>query len=102
MSKNPRNNARATPRRPSKRPAKTETKGPASNLNDATAGRIATALEAIAGATFTAPLPAPRPEPVRLRRRLLSGTRWAPLPVRRVSRVDLGLLKGMTGCGIFF
>ena len=50
MSKKPKKTAhRATPKAASRSPAKTATKRPASTLNDATAERIATALEAIAG-----------------------------------------------------
>ena len=49
MSKKPKKTApRATPKAASRKQAKTATKRPASTLNDATAARIATALEAIA------------------------------------------------------
>ena len=50
MSKKPKKTApRATSKAASRAPAKTATKRPASTLNDATAERIAAALEAIAG-----------------------------------------------------
>jgi predicted AAA+ superfamily ATPase len=96
MSKKPKKTApRATPKAASRGPAKTATKRPASTPNDATAERIAAALEAIAG-HLSAASPA-------------GGTAqsfgsadafvWHPdgrlSPVPRVSRVDLGLLKGI-------
>src|SRR2546427_7737960 len=96
MSKKPKKTtARATPKAASKRPAKTATKGPASNLNDATAGRIATALEAIAGHLSAASPAAASPEPFGSADAFV----WHPdgrlSPVPRVSRVDLGLLRGI-------
>jgi predicted AAA+ superfamily ATPase len=96
MSKKPKKTtARATPKAASKRPAKTATKGPASNLNDATAGRIATALEAIAAHLYAASPAAASPEPFGSADAFV----WHPdgrlSPVPRVSRVDLGLLKGI-------
>jgi uncharacterized protein len=96
MSKKPKKTAaRATPKAASKRPAKTATKGPASNLNDATAGRIATALEAIAAHLSAASPAAASPEPFGSADAFV----WHPdgrlSPVPRVSRVDLGLLKGI-------
>jgi predicted AAA+ superfamily ATPase len=96
MSKKPKKTtARATPKAASKRPAKTATKGPASNLNDATAGRIATALEAIAAHLDAASPAAASPEPFGSADAFV----WHPdgrlSPVPRVSRVDLGLLKGI-------
>ena len=96
MSKKSKKTApRATPKAASRGSAKTATKRPANSLNGATAERIATALEAIAG-HLSAASPA-------------SGTAhsfgsadafvWHPdgrlSPVPRVSRVDLGLLKGI-------
>ena len=88
--------ARAAPRAASRALAKTATKRPADALNGATAERIATALEAIAGHLSAASL-------------VGTGTLesfgsadafvWHPdgrlSPVPRVSRVDLGLLKGI-------
>jgi predicted AAA+ superfamily ATPase len=96
MSKKPKKTtARATPKAASKRPAKTATKGPASNLHDATAGRIATALEAIAAHLYAASPAAASPEPFGSADAFV----WHPdgrlSPVPRVSRVDLGLLKGI-------
>ena len=96
MSKKPKKTAaRATPKAASKRPAKTATKGPASSLNDATAGRIATALEAIAAHLYAASPAAASPEPFGSADAFF----WHPdgrlSPVPRVSRVDLGLLKGI-------
>jgi uncharacterized protein len=96
MSKKPKKTtARATPKAASKRPAKTATKGPASNLNDATAGRIATALEAIAAHLYAASPAAASPEPFGSADAFV----WHPdgrlSPVPRVSHVDLGLLKGI-------
>ena len=96
MSKKPKKTApRATPKAAARGSEKAATKRPASTLNDATAARIAAALEAIA-AHLSAASPA-------------SGTAesfgsadafvWHPdgrlSPVPRVSRVDLGLLKGI-------
>ena len=95
MSKKPKKTTpRATPKAAS-RPAKTATKRPASTPSDATAERIATALEAIAGHLSAASPAAATPE--------LFGSAdafvWHPdgrlAPVPRVSRVDLGLLKGI-------
>jgi predicted AAA+ superfamily ATPase len=96
MSKKPKKTAaRATPKAASKRPAKTATKGPASNLSNATAGRIATALEAIAAHLSAASPAAASPEPFGSADAFV----WHPdgrlSPVPRVSRVDLGLLKGI-------
>ena len=96
MSKKPK---KTTPRATSKavtvRGAKTATKRPASTPRDATAERIATALEAIA-----IHLSAASPAGGALE---LFGSAdafvWHPdgrlAPVLRVSRVDLGLLKGI-------
>ena len=96
MSKKPKKTtARATPKAAPKRPAKTATKGPASNLNDATAGRIATALEAIAAHLSAAAPAAASPEPFGSADAFV----WHPdgrlSPVPRVSRVELGLLRGI-------
>ena len=96
MSKKPK---KTTPRATSKaviaRAAKTATKRPAGTPGDATAERIATALEAIAGHLSAASPAGGKPE--------LFGAAdafvWHPdgrlAPVPRVSRVDLGLLKGI-------
>ena len=95
MSKKAKKKAlRATPKAASRGPAKTATKRPASTLNDATSERIATALEAIAGHLSAA-------SPVGARESFGSADAfvWHPdgrlSPVPRVSRVDLGLLKGI-------
>ena len=96
MSKKPK---KTTPRATSKaiiaRAAKTATKRPAGTPGDATAERMATALEAIAGHLSAASPAGGKPE--------LFGAAdafvWHPdgrlAPVPRVSRVDLGLLKGI-------
>ena len=85
---------RATPKAASRGPAKTATKRPASTLNGATAERIATALEAIAGH-----LSAASPAAATLQSFGADAFVWHPdgrlSPVPRVSRVDLGLLKGI-------
>src|SRR4051794_27738456 len=96
MSKKPnKTTARATPKAAPRKPAKTATKRPAAPSKDITAARIADALEAIAS-HLSAASPA------------VSGLEsfgaadafvWHPdgrlAPVPRVSRVDLGLLKGI-------
>src|SRR6266496_4678321 len=85
---------RATPKAASRGPAKTATKRPASTPNGATAERIATALEAIAGH-----LSAASPAAATLESFGADAFVWHPdgrlSPVPRVSRVDLGLLKGI-------
>ena len=96
MSKKAKKKAlRATPKAASRGPAKTATKRPASTLNDATSERIATALEAIAGHLSAASPAAGRPESFGSADAFV----WHPdgrlSPVPRVSRVDLGLLKGI-------
>jgi uncharacterized protein len=96
MSKKPN---KTTPRAPlraaARSPAKTATKGPAAQPKDATAERIAAALEAIAS-HLSAASPGPgRPESFATADAFV----WHPdgrlAPVPRVSRVDLGLLKGI-------
>jgi predicted AAA+ superfamily ATPase len=100
MSKKPKKKAaqtapRATPKSASRGPAKTATKRPADALNDATAERIATALEAIAGHLSAASSAAGDDESFGAADAFV----WHPdgrlAPVPRVSRVDLGLLKGI-------
>jgi uncharacterized protein len=100
MSKKPKKKAaqtapRATPKAASRGPAKTATKRPADALNDATAERIATALEAIAGHLSAASSAAGNDESFGAADAFV----WHPdgrlAPVPRVSRVDLGLLKGI-------
>jgi predicted AAA+ superfamily ATPase len=100
MSKKPKKKAaqtapRATPKAASRGPAKTATKRPADALNDATAERIATALEAIAGHLSAASSAAGDDESFGAADAFV----WHPdgrlAPVPRVSRVDLGLLKGI-------
>ena len=86
---------RATPKAAPRRLAKTATKRPAGPPRDATAERIATALEAIAGHLSDA-----SPGPGRLESfATAEAFVWHPdgrlAPVPRVSRVDLGLLKGI-------
>jgi predicted AAA+ superfamily ATPase len=74
---------------------KTATKRPAGTRGDATAERIATALEAIAGHLSAAAAPAARPESFGSADAFV----WHPdgrlSPVPRVSRVEIGLLKGI-------
>ena len=87
--------ARAAPRAASRALAKTATKRPADALNGATAERIATALEAIAGHLSAAASPAAGAESFGAADAFV----WHPdgrlAPIPRVSRVDLGLLKGI-------
>jgi hypothetical protein len=86
---------RATSRAASRRPVKSATKRPADVLDGATAERIATALEAIAGHLSAATPAAATPESFSTADAFV----WHPdgrlSPVPRVSRVDLGLLKGI-------
>jgi predicted AAA+ superfamily ATPase len=86
---------RATPEAAPPRLAKTATKRPAGPPEDATAARIATALEAIAGHLSAASPLAQSPESFAPADAFV----WHPdgrlAPVPRVSRVDLGLLKGI-------
>jgi predicted AAA+ superfamily ATPase len=86
---------RAASRAASRAPAKTATKGPAKPASDATAERIANALEAIASHLSAASPGASRPESFGAADAFV----WHPdgrlAPVPRVSRVDLGLLKGI-------
>jgi predicted AAA+ superfamily ATPase len=96
MSKKPKKTAaRATPKAASRAIAKTATKRPANSLNGATAERIATALEAIAGHLSAASPAAGALESFGSADAFV----WHPdgrlSPVPRVSRVDLGLLKGI-------
>jgi uncharacterized protein len=100
MSKKPTKKAASTAPRPvpkaaSRRPAKAATKGPADAPGDATAGRIATALEAIAAHLSAASPAAAGGESFGAADAFV----WHPdgrlSPVPRVSRVDLGLLKGI-------
>jgi predicted AAA+ superfamily ATPase len=96
MSKKPK---KTTPRAPLKAAtrsvAKTATKGPAAQPKDATAERIAAALEAIASQLSAASPGSGRPESFATADAFV----WHPdgrlAPVPRVSRVDLGLLKGI-------
>jgi predicted AAA+ superfamily ATPase len=96
MSKKPKKSvARATSRAAPQRSAKTATKGPATASKDLTAERIADALEAIASHLSAASPAAPGGESFGAADAFV----WHPdgrlAPVPRVSRVDLGLLKGI-------
>jgi predicted AAA+ superfamily ATPase len=86
---------RAASRAASRAPSKTATKRPAKPPGDATAERIANALEAIAGHLSAASPGASRAESFGAADAFV----WHPdgrlAPVPRVSRVDLGLLKGI-------
>ena len=86
---------RAASRAALRKPAKTATKGPARPSGGATAERIANALEAIASHLSAASPGASRPELFAAADAFV----WHPdgrlAPVPRVSRVDLGLLKGI-------
>src|SRR5262245_1236273 len=87
--------AKAAPKKPAKAAAKSATKRPASTLTDGHAARIAVALEAIA-AHLSANTPAADSADI-----LTSADAfvWHPdgrlSPVPRVSRVEMGLLKGI-------
>ncbi|MET3845859.1 ATP-binding protein [Bradyrhizobium sp. OAE829] len=87
--------ARATSKAGRRKPAKTATKRPAAPSNDATAERIADALEAIANHLSAASPANSGPESFGAADAFV----WHPdgrlAPVARVSRVDLGLLKGI-------
>ena len=87
--------ARTAPKGPPRASAKTATKRPAKPSNDATANRIARALEAIAGHLSAAAPAAGKAESFGAADAFV----WHPddrlSPVPRVSRVDLGLLKGI-------
>jgi predicted AAA+ superfamily ATPase len=87
--------ARAAPRAASRGRTKTATKRPAAAAGDATAERIATALEAIASHLSAAAPPAAKAESFGSADAFV----WHPdgrlSPVPRVSRVELGLLKGI-------
>ena len=87
----PRNAAGAAARKP----AKAATKGPAAALTDGNAERIATALEAIAAELSAASPKAAAADSFGAADAFVwhPGGRLAPVP--RVSRVDLGLLKGI-------
>ena len=86
--------ARATPRAASRAVAKTATKRPANSLNGAAAERIAIALEAIATHLSAAPMTvAVKPFGSAYAFVWHPDGRLSPVP--RVSRVDLGLLKGI-------
>lgn len=96
MSKKPNKTAaRATSRAAVRKPAKAATKRPAAPSKDATAARIADALEAIASHLSAAAPPASGSESFGAADAFV----WHPdgrlAPVPRVSRVDLGLLKGI-------
>lgn len=96
MSKKPKKTvARAISRAAARGLAKTATKRPAAASKDATAERIASALEAIAGHLSAASPAAPGGESFGAADAFV----WHPdgrlAPVPRVSRVDLGLLKGI-------
>jgi uncharacterized protein len=86
---------RAASRAASQKSAKTATKRPAQPSSDATAERIAAALEAIAGHLSAASPAAGTNESFGAADAFV----WHPdgrlAPVPRVSRVDLGLLKGI-------
>ncbi|MBX9648946.1 MAG: ATP-binding protein [Xanthobacteraceae bacterium] len=86
---------RAASRATLRKPAKTATKRPAKPSSDATAERIANALEAIASHLSAASPGASRPPSFAAADAFV----WHPdgrlAPVPRVSRVDLGLLKGI-------
>jgi predicted AAA+ superfamily ATPase len=87
----PRGASKAAPRKP----AKTATKRPASQPNGDTATRIADALEAIAN-HLSATSSAPRgPESFASADAFVWHLDGRLAPVPRVSRVDLGLLKGI-------
>jgi predicted AAA+ superfamily ATPase len=96
MSKKPKKTATRVTSKPAVRsPAKSATKGPAKASGDVTAERIAMALEAIASHLSAA-------SPVRGAREsfaIADAFVWHPdgrlAPVPRVSRVELGLLKGI-------
>jgi uncharacterized protein len=87
--------ARATPKAASRASVKTATKGPAKPVHDATAERIANALEAIANHLSAASTAVKSVESFGAADAFV----WHPdgrlAPVPRVSRVDLGLLKGI-------
>ncbi|WP_291842176.1 ATP-binding protein [Bradyrhizobium sp.] len=86
---------RATANAPSQRAARTATKRPADTPGDVTARRIATALEAIA-AHLSATSPAAKgPETFASADAFVWHLDGRLSPVPRVSRVDLGLLKGI-------
>jgi len=100
MSKKPRKSApRAASKAASRKLAKAATKRPAAALTNGHAERIADALEAIAAQLPPPPLPLHRPSRSATRMPS-SGTRMDGFPGAAVSRVDLGLLKGSTGCAI--
>ena len=86
---------RATPKAASRASSKTATKRPASTLDATTAERIAIALEAIAGHLSATSPAASTLEAFGSADAFV----WHPdgrlSPVPRVSRVDLGLLKGI-------
>src|SRR4249919_1182203 len=87
--------ARTASKAASRTVAKAATKRPANSLNGAAAERIATALETIAGHLSAASQAAANPQSFGSADAFV----WHPdgrlSPVPRVSRVDLGLLKGI-------
>jgi predicted AAA+ superfamily ATPase len=87
--------ARATPKAALRRPTKTATKRPAAAPGDGTVERIATALEAIASHLSAAASPAARPESFGSADAFVWHPNGRLSPVPRVSRVELGLLKGI-------
>jgi uncharacterized protein len=96
MSKKPKKTAaRATAKPASRGPAKTATKGPAAATKDATAERIASALEAIASHLSAASPGAGSHQSFAAADAFV----WHPdgrlVKVARVSRVELDLLKGI-------
>jgi predicted AAA+ superfamily ATPase len=96
MSKKPNKTAaRASSKAAAAKPAKAATKRPAAASKDATADRIAGALEAIASHLSAASPAASGPESFAAADAFV----WHPdgrlAPVPRVSRVELGLLKGI-------
>jgi hypothetical protein len=86
---------RAGPKAVSRGPAKTATKRPASTLDGAAAERIAIALEAIAGHLSAASPAAASLESFGSADAFVWHPNGRLSPVPRVSRVDLGLLKGI-------
>ncbi len=99
MSKKAKKTAQQRPARPRKPPraalAKTATKRPASTLDGAAAERIAIALEAIAGHLSAASPAAASLESFGSADAFVWHPNGRLSPVPRVSRVDLGLLKGI-------
>src|SRR4249919_3497914 len=87
--------ARTASKAASRTVAKAATKRPANSLNGAAAERIATALETIAGHLSAASPAAATPESFGSADAFVWHPNGRLAPVPRVSRVDLGLLKGI-------